>query len=84
MIYWPGRREPEDAEAIELAFLNHCVAFGGAPFERKGCGWHPKERTLTAHRTFQIPESRASTVLPWCTEVVIRFWGLAPWTFAFS
>ena len=33
MIYWPGRREPEDAEAIELAFLNHCVAFGGAPFE---------------------------------------------------
>ena len=57
MIYWPGRREPEDAEAIELAFLNHCVAFGGAPFERKGCGWHPKEQTLTAHRTFQIPES---------------------------
>ncbi len=57
MICWPGRREPEDAEAIELAFLNHCVAFGGAPFVRKGCGWHPKERTLTAHRTFAIPES---------------------------
>ena len=90
LFCWPVRREPEEAEAeaIGLAFLNRCAAFEGSPFVKKGCGWPPKEPTLTAHLTLEIPESPfhhgARTVLSWCTKLVTGFWGLAPWTFAFS